>query len=91
MWFLAAHSIHKNPGHSLVLTMTIKLKIYQDCAKAYDSGKVFAFALPEQVPALQTRCAELAEKQETNFVILRHNTSAQGSGLDSLNDPLTCN
>jgi hypothetical protein len=66
--------------------MTIKREIYLDCAKAYDSGKVFAFALPEQVPALQTRCMELAEKQETNFVILRHNNSAKGSGLASLND-----
>jgi hypothetical protein len=66
--------------------MTIKLEIYLDCAKAYDSGMAFAFALPEQVTALQTRCSELAEKQETNFVILKHNTSAQGSGLASLND-----
>jgi hypothetical protein len=55
--------------------MTIKLEIFTDCAKAYDSGKVFAFVLPEQVPALQTRCSELAEKQETNFVILKHNTT----------------
>jgi hypothetical protein len=66
--------------------MTIKLEIFTDCAKAYDSGKAFAFATPEQVPALQTRCEELAEKQETNFVILRHNASAQGTGLASLND-----
>jgi hypothetical protein len=66
--------------------MTIKLEIFTDCAKAYDSGKAFAFALPEQLPALKTRCAELAEKQETNFVILKHNTSAKGSGLASLND-----
>jgi hypothetical protein len=66
--------------------MTIKLEIYQDCAKAYDSGKAFAFAAPEQLLALQTRCEELAEKQETNFVILRHNASAQRSGLVSLND-----
>jgi hypothetical protein len=54
--------------------LTITLEIFTDCAKAYDSGKVFAFALPEQVPALQTRCAELAEFTGTNFVILKHNT-----------------
>jgi hypothetical protein len=64
----------------------IKLEIFTDCAKAYDSGKAFAFATPEQLSALQTRCAELAEKQETNFVILRHNAGAQGTGLASLND-----
>jgi hypothetical protein len=71
--------------------MTIKLEIFTNCAKAYDSGKAFAFAAPEQLPALQTRCVELAEFKETNFVIQRYTTSAQGSGLASLNDPLTCN
>ena len=64
----------------------IKLEIFTDCAKAFDSGKLFALATPEQVQALQTRCAELAEFKETNFVILRHNISAQGSGMVSLND-----
>jgi hypothetical protein len=65
----------------------IKLEIFTDCAKAYDQGKLFALVTPEQVQALQTRCSELAEKQETNFVILHRNISAQGTGLVSLNDP----
>ena len=64
----------------------IKLEIYTDCAKAYDSGKMFALATPEQEQSITQRCKDLAESKETNFVILRYLASAQGTGLVSLND-----
>lgn len=64
----------------------VKLEIYTDCAKAYDSGKMFALATPEQELQIIQRCKDLADFKDCRFILHRLNVSAKGSGLVSLND-----
>jgi hypothetical protein len=64
----------------------IKLEIFHGYSLAFDNGKQFAVGSEDRESDMIEHCEMVAEKQETNFVILRHNASAQSTGLASLND-----
>jgi hypothetical protein len=52
----------------------IKLEIFHGYSLAFDNGKQFAVGSEDRESDMIEHCEMVAEKQETNFVILRHNT-----------------
>ena len=59
----------------------IKLEIFPGYSLAFDNGKQFAVGSEDREADMIQHCRIVAEKQETNFVILRHNTAQKPDTL----------